>query len=73
MADAFALQLGESTDVLKDDQLLAFLCFVDQNEIQEELPEFTVSSEIFKAIDVFEWKAFSKKYEDGGIQVNTAA
>ena len=35
-ADYFALQLDESTDVSNDAQLLAFLWFVDQNEMQEE-------------------------------------
>uniref|UniRef100_A0A8C5NEZ3 DUF4371 domain-containing protein n=1 Tax=Gouania willdenowi TaxID=441366 RepID=A0A8C5NEZ3_GOUWI len=56
LADAFTLQLDESTDVSKDAQLLAF---VDQNEMQEEflfgkrLPERTTSAEIFKVIDVF--------------------
>ncbi|KAI4804201.1 hypothetical protein KUCAC02_025835 [Chaenocephalus aceratus] len=35
-ADAFALQLDESTDVPKDAQLLAFVRFVDDKEMQEE-------------------------------------
>uniref|UniRef100_A0A8C4ESG1 HAT C-terminal dimerisation domain-containing protein n=1 Tax=Dicentrarchus labrax TaxID=13489 RepID=A0A8C4ESG1_DICLA len=55
LADAFALQLDESTDVSKDTQLLAFVRFVDQNEMQEEFlfPERTTSAEIFKVIDAF--------------------
>ena len=58
-ADYFALQLDESTDVSNDAQLLAFLWFVDQNEMQEEfifckqLPGSKKSSEIFKVIDNF--------------------
>ena len=58
-ADYFALQLDESTDVSNDAQLLAFLWFVDQNEMQEEflfckqLPGGKKSSEIFKVIDNF--------------------
>ena len=59
-ADYFELQLDESTDVSNDAQLLAFLWFVDQNEMQEEfrfckqLPGGKKkSSEIFKVIDNF--------------------
>lgn len=32
LAEAFSLQLNDSTDVLKDAQFLIFVCFVDQNE-----------------------------------------
>lgn len=59
LADAFALQLDESTDVSKDAQLLAFARFVDQNEMQEDFlfckrfPEHTTSAQIFKVIDAF--------------------
>ena len=58
-ADYFALQLDESTDVSNDAQLLAFVWFVDQNEMQEEflfckqMPGGKKSSEIFKVIDNF--------------------
>lgn len=36
LTEAFALQLDVSTDVSKDAQLLEFVWFVDQNEMQEE-------------------------------------
>src|SRR4029434_7749262 len=58
-ADYFALQIDESTDVSNDAQLLAFVWFVDQNEMQEEflfckqLPGQRPSSEIFKVINNF--------------------
>lgn len=37
LAKAFALQLDESTDASRDNQLLAFVRFLDPNEMQEEL------------------------------------
>ena len=55
-ADYFALQLDESTDVSNDAQLLAFLWFVDQNEMQEEFrfcKQLPGGKKIFKVIDNF--------------------
>ena len=72
-ADYFALQLVESTDVSNDAQLLAFLWFVDQNEMQEEylfckqLPGRKTSSEIFKVIEQFfpwTWYTLAKMCRD---------
>ena len=55
-ADYFALQLDESTDVSNDAQLLAFLWFVDQNEMQEEFlfcKQLPGGKKIFKVINNF--------------------
>ena len=55
-ADYFALQLVESTDVSNDAQLLAFLWFVDQNEMQEEFlfcKQLPGGKKIFKVINNF--------------------